>query len=95
MIIQKNISLKPFNTFGINVSAKYFSELIYIEEVEELLSSEIAKTEKKMILGGGSNVLFTKNCAVPSPFLAPTYIGLVLPNDAVLVPVPVPKLEPF
>src|SRR6185436_8260664 len=70
MNIQRNISLKHFNTFGIDVSAKYFCEITSTEELKELLSAEIARTEKKMILGGGSNVLFTKD-----------FDGLVIKNN--------------
>lgn len=61
MNIQKDISLKPFNTFGIDVTAKYFCDVTSENELKELLKSEIARTEKKLVLGGGSNILFTKN----------------------------------
>ncbi|MEO7265834.1 MAG: UDP-N-acetylmuramate dehydrogenase [Ferruginibacter sp.] len=66
----EQVSLKPFNTFGINAFAKYFAEFNNAESLGELLSSEIATTEKLFILGGGSNILFTKN-----------FDGLVLKND--------------
>lgn len=59
MNIQENISLKQYNTFGIDVAAKYFCEVASIDELRELLASEIASSEKKLVLGGGSNLLFT------------------------------------
>ena len=56
-----NCSLKPYNTFGINVSAKLFASFSRINELQELLSYQSKTNDKLLILGGGSNVLFTKN----------------------------------
>ncbi len=62
MQIQENISLKPYNTFGINVKAKYFSSFATIDELTELLSYYRPKgQDSRLILGGGSNILFTKD----------------------------------
>jgi len=57
--ILSNISLKQYNTFGIDVKAKHF---VSVKNIEELIS--VLKLEdfpEKFILGGGSNVLLTKN----------------------------------
>ncbi|MBL0308748.1 MAG: UDP-N-acetylmuramate dehydrogenase [Bacteroidetes bacterium] len=59
MNIEQNKSLKSFNTFGIEASAKYFTEVGSVESFSELFHHSIFQTEKKMILGGGSNILFT------------------------------------
>jgi UDP-N-acetylmuramate dehydrogenase len=59
--IEENINLKPYNTFGIEANARYFSKISTEEELEELLSSEVYKNERHLILGGGSNILFTKD----------------------------------
>ncbi|MDP3352385.1 MAG: UDP-N-acetylmuramate dehydrogenase [Flavobacteriaceae bacterium] len=56
MNIQHNISLKPFNTFGINAIAQQFVEINSISELEEV----IKKKPSFFILGGGSNILFTQ-----------------------------------
>lgn len=56
MKIQKNISLKPFNTFGINAIAQQFVEVLSIDELKEA----IKKMPSFFILGGGSNILFIK-----------------------------------
>ena len=59
--MQENISLKPYNTFGVEVSARYFAE---VQNLEELLQAlKYSKTQKLplLILGGGSNLLLTKN----------------------------------
>ncbi len=61
MQIQKNISLKPFNTFGIDVNASFFVEVTSTEELKNILSNDQFKQIPKLILGGGSNVLFTKD----------------------------------
>ena len=59
MNILQNISLKPFNSFGIDVLTKYFAECSTTEELKELVAQFNA--EKMLLLGGGSNILFTKN----------------------------------
>lgn len=61
MNIQQNISLKPFNTFNIDVVAKKFATFSSVNELEEVLHSSNSTIQQKLILGGGSNVLFTKN----------------------------------
>lgn len=61
MIIHENYSLKPYNTFGINATARYFTELGSVEEFQQILSEKKIPTLQKLILGGGSNILFTKN----------------------------------
>src|SRR5258706_2121236 len=59
--ILKNVSLKPYNTFGIDVKAKYFCEVKSTGELIELVQSDLFQSEQRLILGGGSNVLFTKD----------------------------------
>ncbi len=59
MKIKKNISLKNYNTFGIDVKAKFFCEINSINELEQALQLE--DYPKKFIVSGGSNMLFTKN----------------------------------
>ena len=69
MQVQENFQLKKYNTFGIDVLAKYFSTFTSLEEFD-LLLDDSKNIVHKMILGGGSNVLFTKN-----------FEGLLLKND--------------
>ena len=61
MIIQNNYNLTELNTFRISAKAKYFVELINEAEIPELFDTEEFKNSKKLFLGGGSNVLFTKD----------------------------------
>lgn len=61
MQILENISLKPFNTFGINLKAKYVTTVHSPDDLLEALAFSQAKSTPYLVLGGGSNVLFTKN----------------------------------
>ena len=53
--------LEKYNTFGIDVKAKLFVEINSVEDINELLRSKEFINEPKFILGGGSNLLFTKD----------------------------------
>lgn len=61
MKIEKNISLKPFQTFGCNVQAKYFTHIKKVEEVPALIEWSKANETPMLVIGGGSNILFTKD----------------------------------
>lgn len=61
MKVTENFSLKNHNTFGINVSCRYFVECFSIDDFLSLLSDKQYFSLPKLILGGGSNILFTKN----------------------------------
>src|SRR4249920_2234564 len=73
MQIQSNFSLKPYNTFGIDAKAKHFSAFSDIEQLKELTTHNpiaIGSQLTIFILGGGSNILFTKD-----------FDGYILKND--------------
>lgn len=59
MQIQENISLRQFNSFGINVTAQKLAAFSTLDELQHLV--ERSQSEPRLILGGGSNMLFTKN----------------------------------
>ena len=61
MQIQSDISLLPFNTFHIDASAKYFAEVKTFDDIAALQREKIFKENKKLVLGGGSNMLLTKD----------------------------------
>ncbi len=61
MKLTENTSLKPHNTFGIDVRAKSFVEVISVDELREIYSDKRFSADRKLILGGGSNLLFTGN----------------------------------
>ena len=66
--IQQNVPLKPYNTFGIAANAARFFEFTSIEQLVEALSLR-QPDEELMILGGGSNILLTRD-----------FEGLILKN---------------
>lgn len=59
--LQKNVSLKPYNTFGIDVEAGFLLPVSGVNEIREAYSDETLGPLDKLILGGGSNVLFTRD----------------------------------
>jgi UDP-N-acetylmuramate dehydrogenase len=61
MKIYHNVSLKPFNTFGIDCSAEELIEFEDKNEISDFFRKGIAPTGKQLVLGGGSNVLFTRD----------------------------------
>ena len=69
MHIEQQKSLKSLNTFGMESQAKYFAEIHSPEELRELLRDARFSGEKKIVLGGGSNILLTGD-----------FDGLVLKN---------------
>ena len=59
MEVRENYSLKNYNTFGIDVKCRYFVESDTESEFLEFVSSYELKPEEIMVLGEGSNFLFT------------------------------------
>ncbi|MBS1522453.1 MAG: UDP-N-acetylmuramate dehydrogenase [Bacteroidetes bacterium] len=59
--IQENVSLKNFNTFGIDVSARYFVEVGHEDELVELFMDPQWLQMERLVLGGGSNMLMVKD----------------------------------
>ncbi len=59
--MQENISLKSYNTFGVDVHSKYFAEIRSVEELIETLRFSNSQTLPLLFLGGGSNILLTKD----------------------------------
>jgi len=57
MNILENISLKSYNTFGIDVKARQFVDIVSMDELKELIKNET----DFFVLGGGSNLLLTKD----------------------------------
>ncbi|MEO8853474.1 MAG: UDP-N-acetylmuramate dehydrogenase [Ginsengibacter sp.] len=68
MQIQRNFPLKKYNTFGVQATSKLFASFSSADELISLLNTK--ENLPIMILGGGSNILFTKD-----------FHGLLLKND--------------
>ena len=61
MQILENYDLTKLNTFGIKSKAKFFVEINIEQDIQEIFRTEEFKNNKKLFLGGGSNILFTKD----------------------------------
>jgi UDP-N-acetylmuramate dehydrogenase len=65
MNLHQNFSLKKYNSFGIDVMAKYFVDFNSVDELNQILDSKLSSATNHqlstLILGGGSNILFTNN----------------------------------
>ena len=59
--IKENFALLAYNTFKVAANARFFIELSAIAAVKKFLSSDLAAKQPRFMLGGGSNVLFTKD----------------------------------
>ena len=57
--MKTNINLQAYNSFGFPVTAKYFVEINDARELERLFRMPEYKNEKRLILSGGNNILFT------------------------------------
>ncbi|QNF35426.1 UDP-N-acetylmuramate dehydrogenase [Adhaeribacter swui] len=70
MELQRNVSLRPYNTFGMEVKARLFAVFNTVAELQQLLRLPEIQNLPKLILGGGSNILFTQD-----------FDGVVLKNN--------------
>lgn len=71
MLIKENFELSSLTTFHIVALCRYFSEASDLEAIKEILEfAELNSLKKNLILGGGSNILFTDN-----------FDGIVLKNN--------------
>ncbi len=61
MVVKNEVSLKPFNTFGVNAKAHYFAEIVSVSDLQKALSFTKEKKIPLLMLGGGSNILFTSD----------------------------------
>lgn len=59
--MQENFSLRANNTFGVDTKARYFTEVHSTEELIEALNYSKTSTLPLLFLGGGSNILLTKD----------------------------------
>ena len=61
MKLSKNYSLKTLNSFGVDIKAKIYADVFSVDELKEVMLANELSNLKKLILGGGSNILFVKN----------------------------------
>ena len=68
--LEEHVSLRPYNTFGLEVRARYFARFASAEELRQLLALPPVQAGPLLVLGGGSNLLLTQDFA-----------GVVLKNE--------------
>lgn len=68
--VLENVSLKSYNTFGIDVSTAFFATFNSVKELQLLLQTDAVKQRNHLVMGGGSNMLLTKD-----------FDGIVLKNN--------------
>lgn len=57
-IVKSQYSLSEANTMGFNITAKCFYEINSLKDIEYLIENDIFNSDRTLILGGGSNILF-------------------------------------
>ncbi len=77
--ISENISLKPYHTFGMDITTRYFVEYDSVEDLQRLLISPIIRDNNYLQIGGGSNLLFTKD--YPGVILHSKISGIVADDN--------------
>lgn len=77
--IQPQVSLKPFNTFGVDVRAQLFAEAHSDADVREALAYAAAHDVPLLVIGGGSNLLLTAD--IPALVLRMASRGIRVIND--------------
>jgi len=70
MLVYNNYDLQQYNTFGVAAVARQFASFGNLDDLQEVWRSRGGNLEKTLILGGGSNILFTQD-----------FDGLVLKNE--------------
>lgn len=61
MLIESHVNLKPYNTFGVSVQAQTLVHIHRAADIRQLLASAELSQQDKLLLGGGSNMLFTQD----------------------------------
>ena len=92
--VQSQVSLKPYNTFGIDVKAHYFAQARNDDEVRDVLAHAAERQLPVLVIGGGSNLLLTADIA--ALVLRMASVGVrVLSDDGVRVVVEAEAGEPW
>lgn len=60
-LLRENVSLKKHNTFGVAAEARWFAEIQSEQDLVELFADEKVQHLPLLVIGGGSNMLFTQD----------------------------------
>ena len=92
--VQSQVSLKPFNSFGVDVQARLFAEARSDDDVREALAYGLEHKVPVLVIGGGSNLLLTAD--IDSLVLRMATRGIrVLSDDAGKVVIEAEAGEPW
>lgn len=92
--VQPQVSLKPFNTFGVDVRAQLFAEAHSDADVREALAYATSHDVPLLVIGGGSNLLLTAD--IPALVLRMATRGIrVLSDDGNRVVIEAEAGEPW
>ncbi|MGN8121579.1 UDP-N-acetylmuramate dehydrogenase [Pseudomonas sp. 22082] len=92
--IQPQVSLKPFNTFGVDVRAQLFAEAHSDADVREALAYTTSHNVPLLVIGGGSNLLLTAD--IPALVLRMASRGIrVISDDGSRVVIEAEAGEPW
>jgi UDP-N-acetylmuramate dehydrogenase len=80
MKLEHHVSLRQLNTFGMDVTAEHFAACSSADEFSEAFEFSRAKNTPTLILGGGSNILFTRN--VPGLVLHNRILGIEVTGES-------------
>ncbi|UUD64775.1 UDP-N-acetylmuramate dehydrogenase [Pseudomonas seleniipraecipitans] len=61
LVVQSAVSLRAYNTFGVDVAARYWAEASDDAQVRQALDAARDRQVPLLVLGGGSNLLLTAN----------------------------------
>src|SRR5262245_51204424 len=59
--VLENAALRPFNTFGVDAKARFFVRITSTDELSELDHHPLTSGLRRLIVGGGSNLLFVSD----------------------------------
>lgn len=85
MKVETDTSLKPYNTFGIGAKASFLAEIHTEADLQALYSTSLVDEVPVLVLGGGSNVLFTRDYAGLVVHMASRGIAVEEAEEGVLV----------
>lgn len=77
--VQREVSLKPFNTFGVDVRARLFAQAHSDADVRQALAYAEEQGVPLLVIGGGSNLLLTAD--IPSLVLRMASRGIRMLED--------------
>jgi UDP-N-acetylmuramate dehydrogenase len=60
-LIRRDVSLRPFNTFGVDANAALFARIRSLDDLQQVLTDRRVAAAPLLVLGSGSNVLFTRD----------------------------------